>query len=637
MSTDDYLFTEVSCDASCPKAVPAAFDSASLIRLVDNEESGSVAEKGYAVSSTEVVEHSSHEGRRGPCISLRVLHFNDLHYNLLEGGERMLAGIKSARQEAEEDGKRVLTLSAGDDHVGSLFDALLEFPSPGEKRSFAYHIYSELPVDLAVIGNHELDFGYETLAHIMSSDATFPVCTANIRHPLFPGYAGMIGRIEGWRIGIAAVTTLDELHVRGDTQRGIYLESPMSYAPPLIDYMNARVDLLIVLSHLGLFERGSDQNDRALARLLKKSCRVPSLIIGAHSHTRIDPIPQIYREDGIPLFQTGAFARAYGIIDIELGERGTDAAEGGELCRDGMPLCRVKAQLQPTPPAEQGGGASSRIGELIRAELHRIDELVEGTGGVVKGGLSPETRTRALCDKFGLESPTANAITDAMAGAADRLLADLAAEGYPVLAACDSTGFREWRPEGVEELRVKEWYEIIPYADTVCVGVLSEEELRSLLRENAARFLPPYLFSERGGFLEMDDWDNVMRGRLHFSAALRYRLVLDGKNEKGAEMELPDGREELMNYRLPARPEKISFDRGTATESGKVLLLLSSNIAMGGQGWESWPLFSPDGGRFTDTGVTLRRAMLEAAAKGHEFSFETDGRVRSPWDYLLQD
>lgn len=610
MANEKYRFIEKFCDSDFSIRIPKVFEQASIIYVADNSE-------GLASGKTNTFFENK---ERSSSLKLRILHFNDLHHLLFGKGKWLLSRIAELRDGAEKAGEKVLSVSAGDDHVGSIFDAFLEFSRPAEKHSPAYRIYNELPLDFLTIGNHDLDFGFKSLAHILTNDALFPVFTSNIRHSSLPGYTGMIGSIEGWKIGIIGITTVDELHVRENRQKGIYFEEAISYVSSFIDYLEGRIDFLMVLSHLGLFIKDRSSNDIALAHMLSETCPVPSIIIGAHSHTRINPSKKVYRESGIPIFQAGAFGEAFGDITVKLKEKGGDAHESSIECR-------VDGRLYQAPKNEMEEENYSRIDTLINEELSGLYRFTEKNAGRVD---RPSSLPRlSSCDKFGLESPTANMITDAMVATAEPLLSDFSIDARNVVAACDSTCFREWYPNEDGTIQVKDWYEIIPYADTIYAGWLSVEELQDLLEMNALRFLPPSLFTEHGGFVHTDDWDIVLRGRLHFSKEIMYSLVLDNNNGEPC---CPMTREELINFKLPAHPKNVAFAWETVEEKREILLLVSSTVALGGQGWDSWDPFSHSSRRFFDTEVSLRRAMVEAADSGYVFSPIIDKRLVTPWD-----
>ena len=121
-------------------------------------------------------------------ITLRIFHFNDLHNHLLEPNatrgdthtfSQMVKIVEDARQAAGEN-EIVLFLSAGDDHIGTIFDELLGFDAATFVASPAYRAYSAAGVDATVIGNHDLDRGSELLALAIDQDAAFPVLSANL-------------------------------------------------------------------------------------------------------------------------------------------------------------------------------------------------------------------------------------------------------------------------------------------------------------------------------------------------------------------------------------------------------------------------------------------------------------------------
>lgn len=151
---------------------------------------------------------------------LRVIHFNDLHHYLRApdgepGGAPLFSRIvhryRAARQAAVVD-EIVLLLSGGDDHTGTPLDELLGWTAPALLVDPAYAAYSAAGVDIAALGNHDLDRGGAVLAAGIRQSAIFPILSANLygadalvaNRDYFPG---AIGVACGLRIGFIGLTT----------------------------------------------------------------------------------------------------------------------------------------------------------------------------------------------------------------------------------------------------------------------------------------------------------------------------------------------------------------------------------------------------------------------------------------------
>jgi len=80
---------------------------------------------------------------------------------------------------------------------------------------------------------------------------------------------------------------------------------PMKTSEKMVEMLRNKVDLLILLSHLGIID------DKKIAREISGI----DLIIGGHSHTVIrEPL----RINNAYIFQAGCYGKLYGKIDIEV-------------------------------------------------------------------------------------------------------------------------------------------------------------------------------------------------------------------------------------------------------------------------------------------------------------------------------
>ncbi len=244
-------------------------------------------------------------------VKLTILHVNDTHGHLNPfidkaidaknpvGGAAYIA-LMITRERAVNRGGVVL-LSAGDMFQGTPVSNLFHGRPVIEVMNF-------LKYDAMTLGNHEFDWGQDTLRDIISS-AHFPVLCANILEGSGKPFGGakssiMIKR-KGVQIGIIGLTTKEvEYTTKPGNLAGLHVKDPALTAAPLVKELRAKgAALVIVLSHLGLAE------DRRLAREVQGI----DVIVGGHSHTAItDPV----NEGGTIIVQAGSYGEYLGVLEL---------------------------------------------------------------------------------------------------------------------------------------------------------------------------------------------------------------------------------------------------------------------------------------------------------------------------------
>ena len=160
------------------------------------------------------------------------------------GLARMAAAIKRIR--AERPGQ-VLFMDAGDTFQGSA-------PAAWSKGEVMIPALNALGLDLAIPGNWEVAYG----ARMLEKDTgalRYPTVAANIldaktRRPVFPRY--LIKEVNGVRIGILGFTD-PEVPTRQPPEysAGLVFEGER-ILQPLLDELRPKVDILVLLTHVGL-------------------------------------------------------------------------------------------------------------------------------------------------------------------------------------------------------------------------------------------------------------------------------------------------------------------------------------------------------------------------------------------------
>ncbi len=220
-----------------------------------------------------------------------ILHTNDTHsqieafspshktYSDLGGVIRRKVLIDSIR--AAEP--HVLLVDAGDAIQGTpyfnLFGGDVEFETMNAMR-----------YDVRTVGNHEFDAGMEKLAELIkASTADFISSNYDFTATPLNGLLApwVIKEVGGLRIGFLALNVCPDNLIPPASCKGLGYNDPVETANRTAELLRKRgADLVVVLSHLGYFAENKNQvTDPAIAAASTEI----DIIIGAHSHTLIDP------------------------------------------------------------------------------------------------------------------------------------------------------------------------------------------------------------------------------------------------------------------------------------------------------------------------------------------------------------
>jgi 5'-nucleotidase/UDP-sugar diphosphatase len=295
--------------------------------------------------------------------------------------------------------------------------------------------------------------------------------------------------VKGVRVGCIGLVTPAQIHPEPGSARRI--TDPIEAAHNLVPALQPLCDVLIILSHLGhsLDQHGAlveVAGDVELARCLPPGS--VHLIVGGHTHNALNEggLGAGNIINGIPIVQAGKAGQFVGEVDIEVDEAAV------------VTHARLHATVDlPIDAAFE------------REEVHPLVECVQPYRSRSLGRVTADEDLGADAVRNGFaagESALADFITDA-------LVHQAGAHGYPVdFAMIDGSGVSCGLPVG-GELTFGQWFDVMPYADVLCLFRLSGRQLRALLQDNAWRI------DRRGE-------PHTERGFLHFSAAVRYTVHL---------------------------------------------------------------------------------------------------------------
>lgn len=250
---------------------------------------------------------------------LRILTINDFHGALeprvfgwsnrrpVGGAAALKATLDSA---AARCGCPVLRLDGGDEMQGSLASNLVHGRSTVE-------VLNQFGLDAAVIGNHELDWGVDTLRARMR-ESNYPWLAANVfdsataRRPVWAEPWRIIEK-GGLRIGLVGYMAIRTKQMVGARQAaGLVWRAGAAPIRDALDSVQARrPDVTILVAHEGGFCDSLPCTGEVidLARELD-STRV-QLIVAAHTHTLMNTVV-----NGIAIMQARSNGTAFGQADL---------------------------------------------------------------------------------------------------------------------------------------------------------------------------------------------------------------------------------------------------------------------------------------------------------------------------------
>ena len=349
-------------------------------------------------------------------ISLTIVHTNDLHSHFLGfspnieytpqtvGDDSTVGGwarIATVIAEIRKDRmKPVLVCDSGDFLMGSLFHLLTR------EQAYELRLMQEMGYDILTLGNHEFDLKPEGLAGILESASGFDMCPPIVLSNLVFSEdsdkddvledfyeRGIIQpyRVlekEGLRIGVFGLLGINAAEVAP-------FADPVSFGEPLeaarrvvqILRENERVDVVVCLSHSGLWEDAKKSEDEILAREVEGI----DIILSGHTHTLLE-MPIVINDTLI--VQAGAYGKNVGVLDVVLEEGRVYLADYESIDIDDS----IKGD--------------DNVSELIRSFEREVDETVFPDEGIGFRKAIAHTDFDLIIEED--ESPLGNLVADSI-------------------------------------------------------------------------------------------------------------------------------------------------------------------------------------------------------------------------------
>ena len=243
---------------------------------------------------------------------LVVLHTNDTHSTILPlspnladtmradrgGFLRRISMLKEERRQHPD----LLLFDSGDFSQGSPYYSMYK----GEVEA---ELMNRMGYDAGTIGNHEFDFGLETMADVFGR-LNFPIVCSNydFRGTVVEGKVKdyVILKRNGLKVGVFGLAPKLSGLVANDNCVGVTYQDPIAEAQRVVGILQKKkCDVIILLSHLG-WNSANGANDQQLIA----ATRGIDLVLGGHSHTFFEELQYVKNLDGkmIPVDQNGKHA-----------------------------------------------------------------------------------------------------------------------------------------------------------------------------------------------------------------------------------------------------------------------------------------------------------------------------------------
>ena len=253
--------------------------------------------------------------------NLVILHTNDTHSAIDPnpdgtGGALQRKAIIDSVRNAE---RHVIAVDAGDMVQGTLYFKYF-------RGDVEYPIMNMTGYDIRILGNHEFDNGMADLAERyktvkgdrLSANYDF---SGTPLEGVFKPY--VIKKVDGKKIGFIGIN-IDPTSLISKKNIDVNFLPPVETANKWAGYLKEKkkCDLVVAVTHIGYTSGNGKPSDVDLAKASKDI----DIIIGAHSHTLVDPAhpeinPSIVKNaDGKPvrIVQTGKAGKYVGKITVDL-------------------------------------------------------------------------------------------------------------------------------------------------------------------------------------------------------------------------------------------------------------------------------------------------------------------------------
>lgn len=411
-----------------------------------------------------------------------MLHTNDTHGNWPAGdyrgrpnGMELVASLIAEQRAKNPD---ALLLDAGDTFQGNSFAYFFKDRSDNPISGGM----SLLGYDAMVVGNHEFNFGPTTFATMLGQAEFSLLGTANMDDD---GSYGFINdniedyitlEVDGKKVVIFGFTNSRIYRYELPTNiPGMTFELAYELAPTMVPAVIAaeEPDLMVGLNHLGYSPYGDEVDSD---KLIAETVAGFDVIIGGHSHTRLDPAVMVTSDvnpGGTLVAQAERYALNLGVVNVGF--------IGDEIVmRDGYLIPAAEATPDPT----LGAFLAPYVTEIdvynatvIGKTEVPIDALTAYTGETNGANLQADAAVWEIEDKSGVT------VDIHLSGAmSNRLVAEGATPAAPV------------------EITKGDMFNLMPYENSLVVFEMTGAEIKEILERGYRNYWYYTYEDDYGGY-----------------------------------------------------------------------------------------------------------------------------------------
>ncbi|MFM8988163.1 MAG: bifunctional metallophosphatase/5'-nucleotidase, partial [Alphaproteobacteria bacterium] len=276
-------------------------------------------------------------------VKVTFLHANDVYELSPARGRGGLAELAAAIRREKAGAAHAMVTFGGDLLSPSLMSGLT-------RGAQMIDVMNAVGLDIAVLGNHEFDFGDDVLRARMD-ESRFAWLATNVTQAdgriFHNGVATTIREFGGIRFGFFGITT-PETAFLSSPGKGTSFGGAVETAEKAVKALREQgADVVVALTHLNIAE------DREVARRVKGI----SLILGGHDH---EPLT-VYENDAL-IHKSGSDAHWLGAIELHVTKRPQQS---------GAPRIDVVAGWKMVPIA--GIEPDPEVAALVRKHNEKLD------------------------------------------------------------------------------------------------------------------------------------------------------------------------------------------------------------------------------------------------------------------------